>query len=119
MKRRFSSVHLLTAVFTVLLVVVTDEIALAETRSDEKELLAISLIKDSERAIYNWLEKDVARERVFVKRAKKSRTAKTLLHYLNTHHHKGALFAPAKTGNYQYIFSRHPELLLLYCLLQI
>ena len=120
MKKRFSSVHLLAAVLTVLLVVVTGEIASAETRSDEKEPLAISLIDGSERATYNWLEKDAAREQVFVKRAKKNtRVGKTFLRYANANYQKGLLLASAETDNHQYKLTRHSELLLLYCVLQI
>jgi len=120
MKKRFSSVHLLTAVFTVLLVVVTGEVALAETKPGEMKPLATAIVEDSERATYNWVENDAAREQVFVKRAKKNnRVGKTFLRYAHAHHQKGILLALDNTGGHQYISTRHSELLIFYCVLQI
>ncbi|MEM9674393.1 MAG: hypothetical protein ACFB15_17050 [Cyclobacteriaceae bacterium] len=119
MSKQFSSAHLLTAVLTVLLVVVVaGEVASAETSLGEKESLATFLTEGS--AADCWVENDATQEQVFVKRVKKNtRVGKTLLRYKNTYHQKGISLALDKTGGHQYISSRHSELLIFYCVLQI
>jgi len=120
MKKRFSPLHLLSAVFTVLLVVSMGEIASAEVKSEGNEVSVISLTEGHRETTYNWTQKDAAKEKVFVKRAKKNtRTGKTFLRYASAHHPRGTLLIAAKTGNHQYIFTLHSELLILYCVLQI
>lgn len=120
MKKRFSSVYLLTAVLLVLLVVVAGEIASAKAKPDGKVQLTNSLVEGHERVIPHGVEKDATKTKSLLKRAKKNiRVGKTFLGYTHGCHQKSAFLSSAKINNPRYIFSQYSELLILYCVLQI
>ncbi|MEM9830542.1 MAG: hypothetical protein AAF944_07875 [Bacteroidota bacterium] len=120
MEKQFSSVHLLTAIFVVLLVVVMGETALAKTKLSGIDTLATLLDENSQETAYSWAEKDATQTQIFVKRAKKNiRFGKSFLHYTSAPYRKGILAGLAGAGSYQHILSRNFNLLILYCVLQI